>query len=302
MNRKRGFTLIELLVVMAIIAILASIVVPNVQRYIVRARLTKAVAEINGVELALTALLTDAGRGNFNQILNPLLVDKYRDPGVNPHLTLPVAPIMDNFSSAWGVDSDMAKFYQVVNLYTAFAYELLRNGREILVQSPDLAAMANRQVLTQLGTTYMDAGLDPWGLEYRVYFGPWRGGRDQQPVIFRKFTVDASQGSGQLGTVPSDPYITTPFDFGDVIFEGATWPEKMGFPADRTKNFYIWSYGSNSQSSQMLYIRAIGGADPYAPLRSNKRDLYPTSEEEGLGGGDDINNWDSANMWQRFYM
>ena len=65
MKSKSGFTLIELLVVIAIIAILAGIVIPNVPKYINKARATRAYAEIKGVDLALTKMLTDANRSDF---------------------------------------------------------------------------------------------------------------------------------------------------------------------------------------------------------------------------------------------
>ncbi|HRI89097.1 MAG TPA: prepilin-type N-terminal cleavage/methylation domain-containing protein, partial [Candidatus Hydrogenedentes bacterium] len=65
MKSKLGFTLVELLVVIAIIAILAGIVIPNVPKYINKARATRAQAEIKGIDLALTKMLTDVGRTDF---------------------------------------------------------------------------------------------------------------------------------------------------------------------------------------------------------------------------------------------
>ena len=70
-NSHRGFTLIELLAVIAIIGILASIVVPNVTRYIARANVTKAVSEIKNDRSFVTNLDTDA----INQGLVRAIVD-----------------------------------------------------------------------------------------------------------------------------------------------------------------------------------------------------------------------------------
>jgi prepilin-type N-terminal cleavage/methylation domain-containing protein len=129
MKRNKGFTLVELLVVMAIIAILASIVVPNVQRYIVRARLTKAIAEISGMDMSLTAIVTDAGRGNLGQLLVP-----------------------DAALEAWLIDWPISDFdpnvftpqlfENAALVYSQVAYDLLRLGRDCLrsVMKPDAVA------------------------------------------------------------------------------------------------------------------------------------------------------------------
>ena len=77
MLRKRGFTLIELLVVIAIISILAAIVVPNVMKYLRKARATKAFSEIKNVELAMTKLLSDADRKSFMQLFTPASVNTF---------------------------------------------------------------------------------------------------------------------------------------------------------------------------------------------------------------------------------
>ena len=68
---NRGFTLVELLVVIAIIGILASIVVPNVPKFIRKAKYADAVSEIEGIDLALVGILSDTGRSSFKEFLKP---------------------------------------------------------------------------------------------------------------------------------------------------------------------------------------------------------------------------------------
>ena len=51
MRKKHAFTLVELLVVMAIISILAAIAIPNVQKWILKGKATRAISEISNIEL-----------------------------------------------------------------------------------------------------------------------------------------------------------------------------------------------------------------------------------------------------------
>ena len=82
MRNKRGFTLVELLVVMAIIAILAAIVVPNAAKFIARAKVTRALAEIQGMETAITAMVADAGRSSLGQVFRVGAVPTYVTPSL----------------------------------------------------------------------------------------------------------------------------------------------------------------------------------------------------------------------------
>lgn len=297
MKRKQGFTLVELLVVMAIIAILAAIVVPNVQRYIVRARVTRAIAEINGVELAMTAMLTDAGKGNLNQIFNG---DAVRE-----------------LVGAMALEPTNEQFMRMTDLYTAVIYDLLRYGRNVLRGDGDAqldtrwnvplvyggvigtsgVPLINKEILTKLGTNYMDLGADPWGNEYKIFAGPWKTAVNpgfpltdkhaRAPIPFRKFTSEGTRGARD------DGWWTNKESIAGILDDGETWPDVIGYPADTGKAFYIWSFGESGSSSQMLYQAAYTADDPFS--------WYNTEVGENIAGGDDVNNWDPAATWQRFY-
>lgn len=297
MRKREGFTLVELLVVMAIIAILAAIVVPNVQRYIVRARVTRAIAEINGMELALTAMLTDAGRSNLNQLFEPGMLSNH----------FGVAPTTNEAQWATFMTNN---FNAVTDLYSGLVYDLLRYGRNVLLPDsgamPNFAAYVKKDILVKLGTNYMDIGLDPWGNQYRIFPGPWKfannvGGTGRAPIPFRKFSVETGSGSSSAGA-RSDNFVlrdlTRNVDrlgdfFLDIITDIETWPDRVGFPADPGKSAFIWSFGDNGVSSQMIYTATYDAANPI--------NWYNAADAASLGGGDDINNWDTGSSWQRFY-
>ena len=59
MKKTQGFTLIELLIVVAIIAILASIAIPQYQDYISRTRATGAAAELTGFRTAVNVCISE---------------------------------------------------------------------------------------------------------------------------------------------------------------------------------------------------------------------------------------------------
>lgn len=82
-NRQRGFTLIELLIVMTIIGILASIVVPNYQRNLIKAREAVLMEDLYQMRRAIDAYFADHIK--YPESLDDLIASKYlrdlpRDP------------------------------------------------------------------------------------------------------------------------------------------------------------------------------------------------------------------------------
>jgi general secretion pathway protein G len=77
-----GFTLIELMVVIAIIGTMSAIAIPAYQGYIEKARIAKAIAEIDIMQGEIVAYQTDKGElpDTLNDIGRASLLDPWKNP------------------------------------------------------------------------------------------------------------------------------------------------------------------------------------------------------------------------------
>jgi prepilin-type N-terminal cleavage/methylation domain-containing protein len=116
-QRGRGFTLIELLIVVAIIAILAAIAVPNFLEAQVRAKVTRARADLRTIATAVESYRVDNNEYPFN--------DTARYSIVPLDLTAPIAylssaDLRDPFSvrQVDPVYGDLTNFYSYFKIVT----------------------------------------------------------------------------------------------------------------------------------------------------------------------------------------
>jgi len=78
----RGFTLIEIMVVMIIIGLLAAFVVPSVMRRVDEAKVTKAKADIQTLETALTMFYIDNSKYPTSEQGLNALIQQPTDPSI----------------------------------------------------------------------------------------------------------------------------------------------------------------------------------------------------------------------------
>jgi type II secretory pathway pseudopilin PulG len=186
-------------------------------------------------------------------------------------------------------DPRYMSYAAAVQLYTDAFYELLRRGKDsvddfngnvnpITVTDPKdgviYTATLDGKLVKKLGTTYMDINLDPWGKAYQFYAGPLKLKLDQdhqdQYPPFRSF-----RGEGYMyGTQEK-------IDLDAELRGNPTADFQPGFPCPVDLPVYIFSWGGNSTPNQ-----------PW--LAAEDVDL-------GIGGGDDINNWDTQSGWSGSY-
>ena len=98
MYKILGFTLIELLIVVAIIAILAAIAIPNFLAAQVRAKVSRASAEMRSLATAVESYYVDQNTYPIGEYRPPIVTieDRWRQ------LTTPVAYITNIFSDPFG--------------------------------------------------------------------------------------------------------------------------------------------------------------------------------------------------------
>lgn len=210
MKRQHGFTLVELLVVIAIISILAALVVPRIAAALERAKATRAQAEIRNAELALTKMLTDAGRKDFR------------------------SGFFLNY--AWPADP-----FAATAVYQNVFYVLLRQGRNAETDADWPGGLQlHPEVQKKLAVNYMDLGQDQWDELYWFFPGPWRS---SEPIPFRLYQPATNVPGGprrDAGTLDAATQGVDPSDLDGYY----------GYPAPKNKEIYIWSAGGDAIDNQ----------------------------------------------------
>jgi hypothetical protein len=252
-------------IVGVILLILISIAVPDlslIHRYPGAAR---TVSEINTMDTALRKVQGDAGVLQLGDIFD-------RDQ-------------LHEAIRRRAMQSAISRHEAAIEVYSAACYQLLRQGRNVVASlgndpdTADLVDIFDRNAIERLHVGYLDIEEDPWDQAYRFYVGPWN--QEAGPIPFRTFAIPTGiPGIGKPFDPDDDPHTVS------VTVQDGTFT--AGFPAPDTKSVYIWSLGRN-------------GFDDQLHQQGDTWQYRADAEGEERGGGDDINNWDPARTWERFY-
>ena len=114
-NSKKGFTLVELVIVMAVIAVILSVVIPNLRGMQQESQITKAEGELNTLKSAIVsywrnngnvypANITTALTGASPQIVSAILTDPFStDTSTTPA----------TYGYATGTDSTFGDYFMI---------------------------------------------------------------------------------------------------------------------------------------------------------------------------------------------
>jgi general secretion pathway protein G len=94
-NSQRGYTLLELMIVLVLVAILTTGAYVSYSAYAERARISRAIADLGEIHLAIQEYLTNKNAG-YPATLAELGLDNIVDPWGNPYRYLVVEGLADN--------------------------------------------------------------------------------------------------------------------------------------------------------------------------------------------------------------
>lgn len=249
------------LIVVLVVLFIVVYVLP-IPREHPRSDSVNALSDVKNAETAFTGMLSDAQVGSFSDFFEP-------EAFATVHSRVMEAHSLDAFEAA-------------VRMYSNAFYGLLQDGKNVNLGGADTDGMHDvlrMDVVQKLGTNYMEIDDDPWGNTYRIFAGPWPSTLGP-PVLRIRSLVDKDASHEH------EP---------DALTGALGNGEKQGYPAPNDLPIYIWSLGQNGLPDHAIFDPS--GAYPAPPQRHYRADAEP----EYIGGGDDINNWDTGQSWIELY-